>query len=109
SPRPLNLEAARRALDPGTLLLSFSVGDSQTLLFALPSQNGELAVFHLAAGRQDLARRVEEFRGLIQQHTASGRATLSERAGALYDLLLKPADALLSSTTRLLIVPDGPL
>src|SRR5262249_4004559 len=32
-PRPLHLEATRGALDPGTLLLSYSIGDDRSELF----------------------------------------------------------------------------
>src|SRR5690348_7583472 len=34
-PQPLDLEAARTALDPGTVLLSYSVSDAHTVLFVV--------------------------------------------------------------------------
>ena len=77
----LDLDGARGALDPGTLLLSWSVGRTRTLLFALaagPSAGRGLRVFTIPAGEESLRRRVALFRGLI----ARGRGSARGGAGA---------------------------
>jgi CHAT domain-containing protein len=106
-PQPLGVGEARRALDPGTLLLAFSVGRERTLLFALAGgEAGELAVFAIPIGERALRERVEALRGLIQ---ARELGALTESSARLYDALLRPAEPLLRSARRLLVSPDGPL
>ncbi len=108
---PLALDAARAALDSGTLLLAFAVGDDKTLLFAVHSgedaQPG-LAVFPLSIGRATLRREVESFRSLVLDPN-SDPAALRKRGESLYRALFGPAEALVHRARRLLISPDGPL
>jgi CHAT domain-containing protein/Tfp pilus assembly protein PilF len=107
--QPIRLEEVAALLpDARTALLEFVVSDEQALLFVftkgraaqvtariypLPVK-GEALGERAAAFRQQLARRDPEF---------------GPAARELYDLLLKPAAAQLQGTTRLVIVPDGPL
>jgi CHAT domain-containing protein/Tfp pilus assembly protein PilF len=110
-PRPLGLAEARAALDAGTLLLSYSVGEEKTFLFAVSADRGRdplLSVFTLPAGEKSLRAGVEAFRRLIQR-SDTAPAVLLARSRSLYDTLLKPAEALVGKSDRLLIVPDGPL
>src|SRR5262249_8767724 len=67
-PQPLDLEAVRTALDPGTALLSYSVGDDHTVLFVvLPAgQEPGLSVFDLKATGKVLRGQVETLRKLMQ-------------------------------------------
>lgn len=116
-PEPLDLEGARCALDPGTLLLSYSVGRTRTLLFALsaaaegPSAPGPLRVFSIPMGEDTLRRRIEIFRGLIARgHDRSEiEPALAEQGRRLFQDLLGPARPAILGSRRLLIVPDGPL
>lgn len=109
-PQPLNVAQARRALDPGTYLLSYSVGESRTTLFVVTPEDGkvEFAARTIAAGEKDLEARVEQFRRLLQDR-ASDRVALAAKGHELYDLLVKPAEDLLAGAERVLIAPDGPL
>ncbi len=109
-PQPLDLAGARAALDPGTLLLSYSVGEVKSVLFVVssdPKRGSSLSVFTLPVGEKALRESVEAFRRLIKRNGAS--ADLRSRSRSLYDLLLKPAEALIGQSDRLLIVSDGPL
>jgi CHAT domain-containing protein/Tfp pilus assembly protein PilF len=109
-PRALDLAAARGALDPGTLLLSYAVGRGRTYLFAIEASargGSALSVFMLPATEQALRESVDAFRRLIARSDAD--ADLATRSRALYSLLLQPAQTLIERSERLLILPDGPL
>ena len=110
-PVPLDLAATRQSLNPGTVLLSYSVGADRTLLFAVHPVGVEppLSIYSLPVGENALRRKVEDFRRLIQQRDAGSRTAVRRQGRALYDLLLKPAEDRLDAGERLLIIPDGPL
>lgn len=108
-PQPLDLASARAALDPGTALLAYSVGENETSLFVVQAEGalgGGLSVFGLAVGWKALRQKVEHFRHLIE---TPGTSSLVTEATDLYDLLVRPAEQLLSGSKRLVICPDGPL
>ena len=109
-PRALGLAEARAALDPGTLVLSFAVGRDETLLFVASAGTGPgpgLSVFRLPVGEKELRNSVQALRRLIAWSTSPQE--LESRARTLYDTLIAPADSLVTASTRLLILPDGPL
>jgi CHAT domain-containing protein/tetratricopeptide (TPR) repeat protein len=109
-PEPLDLSGVRAALDPGTVLLAYSVGAVRTTLFAVeatPPAGDGLTVIALPVGRDELRRRVEALRVLIQGRKP--RRLLRDPSTQLYDLLVRPADAQVARAERLLISPDGPL
>ncbi len=111
SPPPLDLAAARSALDPGTMLLTYAVGESRSYLFVIAAAGAsapELSFYPLAVGREKLRGEVEAFRGLLDRPYGD-LAALKRRGGRLYDLLVRPAEPALSKADRWLIVPDGPL
>jgi len=99
-PRALDLEAARKVLDPGTLALSYSVGKDRTVLFAL-TRDGGLQVKILPLGAERLRKEVENFLESVR----------SQQAGStdLYRELIGPVASLMESSKRVLILPDGPL
>ena len=113
-PQPLDFQGVQRALDPGTLSLSFSVGPTQTYLFAAAS-GSPLTVAVLPIGREELTKQVETFVSLIRQFpppSARGgylNPELTELGARLYDELISPMTAPIEGAQRLLIVPDGPL
>ncbi|MGH9442080.1 MAG: tetratricopeptide repeat protein, partial [Thermoanaerobaculia bacterium] len=111
-PHTLTVAEARRALDPGTAVLSYSIGEKQTLLFAIPPESSSrFEVWSLPVGADDIAREVEVFRNLIRQErgdASTGKAR--EEAGRrLYRALIAPASGVIARSRRVLICPDGPL
>lgn len=108
---PLDLAAAREALDSGTLLLAYAVGEEKTLLFAIDvgaEPRPGLAVFPLPVGRAELHRQVESLRSLVLD-PSSDPAELRARGESLNRTLLGPAERLVRRARRLLVSPDGPL
>ncbi|HEX3552564.1 MAG TPA: CHAT domain-containing protein [Thermoanaerobaculia bacterium] len=114
-PRPLDLAAARSALDPGTLWLSYFVAPEETFLFVVtPAASGEtegLRVFRLAAGEKALMEDTAVFRGLILRgHDAPEvEPALLVQGRKLFNLLIAPAAPWIDRAERILISPDGPL
>lgn len=99
-PQPLDLEAARQVLDPGTLALSYSVGKETTTLFAL-TREGALRVETLPIGEEALRREVASFLARVRSQ--------EKPAADLYRALIAPVAELVAQSERLLILPDGPL
>jgi CHAT domain-containing protein len=102
-PQPLDLAAARKVLDPGTLALSYSVGKEQTALFAVTREGG-LRVEVLPLGEESLRRDVASFLERIQSQEAP-----IDLARSLYRALIGPVADLVERSERVLILPDGPL
>jgi CHAT domain-containing protein/tetratricopeptide (TPR) repeat protein len=110
-PQPIGLASARAVLDPGTVLLSYSVGERETILFVVESAHrpgAGLTVRTLPIGRQELRNRVDRLRRLLQSPTVADEL-FQRQAARLYQLLLQPAEPALRSAARILICPDGPL
>ena len=105
-PQPLDLAAARKVLDPGTLALSYSVGENQTALFAVTREGG-LRVKTLPIGEERLRQDVERFLERVRQPAEDAGA--ADLARSLYRVLLAPVADLVGKSQRLLILPDGPL
>jgi CHAT domain-containing protein/Tfp pilus assembly protein PilF len=127
-PQPLDRDAAIAALDPGTVLLSYSVGPERSFLFVLRAAGAgagtDLQVFRLPVGEAALRTRVNAFRRAIQDvavpespravggvASRSGvrQSQVSQPAAQLYGLLIKPAERIVATSERVLIVADGPL
>lgn len=113
-PEPIQLEQVRQALDPGTLLLSYSVGDESTLLFVVRSADDPgpaLAVHVLPITAKNLRRRVEILRALIARGSVEAEIepALVAQGARLFSLLLGPATEDISEAERVLVVADGPL
>ncbi|HYN23159.1 MAG TPA: tetratricopeptide repeat protein, partial [Thermoanaerobaculia bacterium] len=110
-PQPLDLAAARNALDPGTVLLAYSIGAERSFLFVVdPASTSEpgLEVIPLSLGDKALRQRVGSFRDLVQR-AEPDLSAITSQARELYDILVRPADSRISKAARLLISPDGPL
>jgi len=109
-PEPLDVTGASSALDPGTLLVSYSVGEDDSTLFALSRGEG-LTASPLGVRRVELEREVAAFRRAITvgHAAADWQPHLVAAARRLYDLLLGPADSRVQGCRRVLILPDGPL
>ena len=110
-PESLDLSGARRALDPGTVLLSYAVGEKKSYLFVVQSSAAKgrpgLSVYPLPAEKA-LREAVTPFRNLLQQGDSS-RSELTSRARSLYALLVQPAEAQIAPAKRILVSADGPL
>ncbi|HEX9943503.1 MAG TPA: CHAT domain-containing protein [Thermoanaerobaculia bacterium] len=110
-PQALTFEQVRAALDPGTVMLSYSVGKEQTHLFIV-TPGRELQVETLEVGRQALEKDVDRFRQLIDQ-TRAGAGLGAEGLGwfsrRLYNLLVEPAEKWIAAGDRIVLVPDGSL
>ncbi len=112
-PRPLDLAAVQETLDPGTLMLSYSVGETRSALFAVSRTDFE--VFTLALGEGPLRREVDRFRRLIVQGRSGSRISslrrgeIDELGRRLFRILIQPAGARVAASERLVVVPDGPL
>ena len=108
-PQPLGFTGAREILDPGTVLLSYSVGADATSLFVIV-RDEPLAAHTLPFGEAQLSHYV----ALLQDDTHRpgwSRRSASRVALAkfLYRILLRPAEESIAKGRRLLIIPDGPL
>lgn len=111
SPTSLDLSEARSALDPGTALLTYSIGETRSFLFvveAAGSPGPGLSFYTLGIGEEDLEKEVEAFRNLLDRPETS-LASLKQRGRHLYDLLVRPAEPVLAKADRWLISADGPL
>lgn len=107
---PATLGEIRAGLRPGTAVLSYSVGEVKTRVFAL-SASGELKVHTLELGRADIDALTQRFRYLIDagRWDEAASDSLLSFASSLYARLMLPAEASIESADRLLIVPDGSL
>jgi CHAT domain-containing protein len=107
----LDVDEARKMLDPGTAMVSFAVLQDRTELFVIQPAGAEsgLSVFSLPIGEKALRSQVQEFRKLILEQRTANDNLLRAHARELYDELLRPAESLLANADRLLVIPDGAL
>lgn len=106
-PEPLDLEATRVMLDPGTLLLSYAVGEQRSHLLTVgPGEQG-LRVFSIAAGERALRRDVAHLGALLRP--GEEVEAIRFRARQLGALLLGPVADAIARADRLLVLPAGPL
>ncbi len=108
-PRPLTADEIRRTLDPGTLVLSYSVAADRAYLFVL-SRYGKIESYQLAirfeALRGQILRFSNQVRGPARENLGTGRSAMGRW---LYERLIEPAAERIAQSERLLIFPDGPL
>ena len=108
APEPLDLEGTRAALDPGTVLLAYAVGDQGCQLFVVERGRHGVDVYNLGVDSNELQSSVQSFRTLIQSPTGDVEE-IKRLARQLGETLLAPAVPAISRARRLVIVPDGPL
>jgi CHAT domain-containing protein/Flp pilus assembly protein TadD len=109
-PAPLDLSGVRQALDPGTLLLSFSVGPEASRVYAVGPGPGDFDVRPLGVTGAELRRQATRFRELIEKRRGSSLlSAVQAQARSLTRLLLGPVAERLASAERVLVVPDGVL
>src|SRR5262245_15192171 len=102
-------ELASLLPDATSALLEYVVTDEATYLFVVTKPQRQAAaetrVFTIPIKQTDLAKQIESFRRRLAERNLGVRAP----AHKLYDLLLKPAQSLLSGKSSLVIVPDDRL
>ncbi len=106
TPQPIDVEAAKQALPPGTLALAFATDDRQTYLFTLTRTR--FRSYRLSVSRDLLVRQVTNARRIY----ANINSTPHKYTPVLKDLyrqLLSPAQEEINHADALVICPDGPL
>jgi len=96
--------------EPGLCLLSYVVGRSETLLFAVtrgttPTGPASLQVYRVSVTRAALEAQVQEFWGACSQPGGDFRAS----GAGLYRSLIAPAASSLRGRSHVVVLPDGPL
>ncbi|MGH9163675.1 MAG: CHAT domain-containing protein [Vicinamibacteraceae bacterium] len=96
-------------LSPDVAIMSYSVTPNETRLFVV--RDGKLEVVRLGVGGNELARMVERLRLLLASvgPENAGRRALHRQGRELYGLLIAPAERIIDSADRLIILADGPL
>jgi CHAT domain-containing protein/Tfp pilus assembly protein PilF len=110
-PHPLDLKLARENLDPGTLLLSFSVGEGSTFLFTV-SKELDLRVDSLPIRGDSLRTKIADFRRLLEQARGLDSPWIErtrDLARRLFSMLIEPISDRIEGIDRVLILADGPL
>jgi len=105
-PEPLDLEAARSTLEPGTLVLAWMLDEERSSLFAL--ERDSFDAWPLEVGEPEVREQVERLRALLQD-PSSPVAWIGRRGAQLSEAVLGPARDRISDAERLLLLPDGPL
>jgi CHAT domain-containing protein/tetratricopeptide (TPR) repeat protein len=104
---PVDLREIYGWLEPGTVLLEYSLGEDRSFLWVLAA--GQMHSFVLPSQREigDLAREVHR----DMSSAVSGSARRGKAAARLSQILLGPVWSLSETTSfhRLIVVPDGAL
>jgi CHAT domain-containing protein/Tfp pilus assembly protein PilF len=108
-PQPLDLAATREALAAGTALLSYSIGDDKSYLFAVGPGPDDFVAMALDTRLATLRDEVGRFRQLLHQPGPLLAKRLQLIAHRLGSVLLAPVAQQIRRAERLLILPDGPL
>jgi CHAT domain-containing protein/Tfp pilus assembly protein PilF len=106
---PLDVPGVQKALDPGTVLLSYSIGEKAGYLFILTP--GYFKSVPISLSEADLGEEVEKFNLAIQRgQTGLPLAdSFFSQGKKLYQELVAPAEEILAKCERILVIPDGPL
>ncbi len=106
SPRSLSSQQALRAIDAGTLLLSYSLGEESTHVFAIGTGvPSGLEAHQIPMGAKQIEELVGTFRRQIVERAPGARSS----ARALWDLLIAPLEPRLRSHDRVLFSLEGGL
>lgn len=105
-PQPARAAEIQALLDPDTLLLSYSLGETRSWLFAVTSESIES--FELPA-RKRIEETARAVHAGLSVYDVAERAAESAKAAELSRLVLAPAAHLLDRRQRAVIVADGAL
>jgi CHAT domain-containing protein len=111
-PEPLKLSEAQALLDPSSVLLEYSIGDSASWVFAITTDSA--AAFEVPSEKK-LDDQIHDFREVLLKPDATFQ-TLEQahskyvtQARSLYSELIRPAEEVLKGKQRILVATDGAL
>jgi CHAT domain-containing protein/tetratricopeptide (TPR) repeat protein len=93
-------------LDQNTAVLEYVVTDDQVFLFVINKKSETEVTVHpftLGIKKQELERKVGDFRKLVEEKSNNFRTSASD----LYDILLGKAGAAIADKSAIIIIPDG--
>lgn len=104
------LDALRRGVEAGTLVVAFSVQPAASYAF-VGTHDAPLRVYRLSETGEAIGERVKQFNVRVQTRTSSAayQVPLVNDGKALFEILFGQFESAANSADRLLIVPDGPL
>ncbi|MBP6820999.1 MAG: CHAT domain-containing protein, partial [Acidobacteria bacterium] len=107
-PEPIKLPEAQKLLDERSAMLAFSLGEQESFLFAVTSNDYKVFKLKPAA---EIRRQVDDLLGAIH---GKGRAnspmgTFKSSARELYQSLIEPAKEMLAGKSELIVVADESL
>jgi CHAT domain-containing protein/tetratricopeptide (TPR) repeat protein len=105
-PEPITLSAAQQMLDEQTLLLSYSLGETESFVFAVTHNSLEVKRLPSEA---TLTETVRKFLAAITEKNNPSPEEYRRHATRLSQYLLQPLGSLLAGKRSLVIVPDGAL
>ncbi|MEA2561592.1 MAG: hypothetical protein QOH06_3096 [Acidobacteriota bacterium] len=105
APPTLDLQAIGKLLDPGTLLLEYSLGEERSFLWAVDAKGMRSFVLSPRKEIEDLAREVHEELSTVGSDAGRQR----EATELLGKMLLGPVWGEAAQVRRLIVVPDGAL
>jgi CHAT domain-containing protein/Tfp pilus assembly protein PilF len=105
-PEPITLAETQGMLDDNTVLLSYSLAEPESFLFAV-SRN-DFQVKRLS-GEKTLAANVQKLLTAITDKNNPAPAEYHRQAASLSQQLLQPVSGMLAGKTALIIVADGAL
>lgn len=112
--RPIRFSDVANALEIGTALVSFIVGEDRTLLMTVTLDDdgqASLSSSFLPVSVDELSLKVDIFRALINRGKTGTRMepALKSQAERLFQTLIQPCREAVESADRIIIIPDGPL
>lgn len=111
-PQALDFDKAQEALDSGTTMLSYSVGEKSTEVFVIAREE-PIEVETVSIGEEELRERLRDLNELIPNARPGVETGEVESfrllSKQLYGRLIEPVADAVARSERLLVVPDGPL
>lgn len=105
-PKPITLAETQRMLDDETILLSYSLAEPQSFLFAVAHDKIQV---HRLPSEVKVAEDVQKLLAAITDKNNPSPEEYRRQATRLSDQLLKPVSQMLAGKKALVIVADGPL
>lgn len=105
-PEPPTISQIQAELDPGTILLTYFVDESETYLFTV-TNSSPVGLSRIAVTRRDLNNLIDTL--MMRVGLRGGTGVVQDLSRTLYDLLIKPVRGEIDSAKRVLICPDGML
>ncbi len=115
TPKPLDLNAARKTLDADSLGLAYSLGERELVVFVLypdgfpKAPPAGLTAHRIAVERREVEATVSAFRAQLLAKKGLGDPAFRALAERLSSWLLAPAAEPLAKAKRISISPDGAL